>query len=76
MAFQGKEFTLEMKKLVVCLKQHYDQEKKSAKSVSTRNAAKRVAIGLGIGEVTVKRIMAAHKKDGNQQFPLTIQKVT
>ena len=33
MAFQGKEFTPEMKELVVNLKQHYDQERKSGKSV-------------------------------------------
>ena len=64
MAFQGKEFTPEMKDLVVNLKHHYDQEKRSGKSVSTKNAAGRVAVGLGIGEATVKRIMAARKKQG------------
>lgn len=64
MAFQGKEFTPEMKKLVVNLKQHYDQERKSGKSVSTKNAAGRVSIGLGIGEVTVKRIMASYGNEG------------
>ena len=62
MAFQGKEFSPEMKDLVVNLKHHYDQEKRSGKSVSTKNATGRVAAGLGIGEATVKRIMAAHKK--------------
>ncbi|MBF0226336.1 MAG: hypothetical protein HQK76_12850 [Desulfobacterales bacterium] len=61
MAFQGKEFTPEMKQLVVNLKVHFDEEKKNGKTVSTRNAAGRVAQGLGIGESTVKRIMAAHK---------------
>ncbi len=64
MAFQGKEFTPEIKDLVVNLKHHYDQEKRSGKSVSTKNAAGRVAVGLGIGEATVKRIMAARKKQG------------
>lgn len=68
MAFQGKEFTPEMKELVVNLKQHYDQERKSGKSVSTKDAAGRVAIGLGIGEVTVKRIMASYKKEGRRSY--------
>ncbi len=62
MAFQGKEFTPEMKLLIVSLKLHFDQEKKAGRSVSTKNAAGRVANGLGIGEATVKRIMAAHKQ--------------
>ena len=61
MSFQGKEFTAEMKQLVVDLKLHFDTEKKLGKFVSTKNATKRVAQGLGIGEATVKRIMAAHK---------------
>lgn len=61
MYLQGKEFTAEMKQLVVDLKLHFDTEKKLGKFVSTKNATKRVAQGLGIGEATVKRIMAAHK---------------
>ncbi len=59
MAFQGKEFTPEMKQLIVNLKLHFDEEKKSGKSVSTRNATRRVAQGLGVGEATVKRVMAS-----------------
>ena len=62
MAFQGKEFTPEMKQLVVSLKQHFDEEKKAGKAVSTKNAVGRVAHGLGIGEATVKRIMATLKQ--------------
>jgi transposase len=62
MAFQGKEFTHEMKQLIVNLKQHFDEEKKAGRTVSTRNAAGRVAIGLGVGEATVKRIMAVDKQ--------------
>ena len=61
MSFQGKEFTAEMKQLIVDLKLHFDTEKKLGKFVSTKNATKRVAQGLGIGEATIKRIMAAHK---------------
>jgi hypothetical protein len=62
MAFQGKEFTPEMKQLIVNLKLHFDEEKKTGKTVSTRNAIGRVAHGLGVGEATVKRIMADHKQ--------------
>ncbi len=74
MAFQGKEFTPEMKELIVNLKYHYDQEKKIGKSISTKNAAGRVAVGLGIGEATVKRIMAAYKKQGTHAVhPVTTE---
>ena len=62
MAFQGKEFTQEMKQMIVNLKLHFDKEKKAGKFVLTKNAAGRVAHGLGIGEASVKRIMAAHKQ--------------
>jgi len=61
MAFQGKEFSSDMKQVIVNLKLHFDEEKKAGKSVLTKNAAGRVANGLGIGEATVKRIMAAHR---------------
>lgn len=62
MAFQGKEFTPEMKQLIVNLKLYFDKEKKIGKPVLTKNATGRVAHGLGIGEATVKRVMAAHKQ--------------
>jgi len=62
MAFQGKEFTPEMKQLVVNLKQHFDEEKKAGRTVLTKNATGRVAKGLGVGEATVKRIMAIDKQ--------------
>ncbi len=61
MTFQGKEFSSDMKQLIVNLKLHFDEEKKAGKSVLTKNAARRVAHGLGVGEATVKRIMAAHR---------------
>ncbi len=69
MAFQGKEFTPEMKQLIVNLKLHFDAEKKIGKSVLTKNATGRVAHGLGIGEATVKRVMATHK----QGFPSEVE---
>ncbi len=62
MVFQGKEFTPEMKQLVVNLKAHFDKEKKAGKTVPTKNSTKRVAQGLNIGVATVKRIMAAHNQ--------------
>lgn len=62
MAFQGKELAPEARQLVVNLKLHFDEEKKAGRSVSTKNATGRVAQGLGLGEATVKRIMASHKQ--------------
>jgi hypothetical protein len=65
MSFQGKEFTPEMKQLVINLKLHFDEERKNHKEVSTRNPALRTAKGLGIGEITVKRIMAESHQHGH-----------
>jgi transposase len=62
MTFQGKEFTPEMKQIIVNLKLHFDAEKRASKFVSTKNATARVAHGLGVGEATIKRIIAAHKQ--------------
>lgn len=62
MSFQGKEFTPEMIQMVVNLKLHFDSEKKAGNFVSTQNAIKRVSTGLGIGEITVKRIIADYNK--------------
>lgn len=61
MSFKGKEFTPEMKQLIINLKLHFDSEKRASRFVSTKNATERVVHGLGIGEATVKRIMAEHK---------------
>jgi transposase len=63
MSYQGKEFTTEMKEMVVCLKKIFDLERKDYKTVSTRNPTGRVAKGLGIGEATVKRIMAEYRRN-------------
>jgi transposase len=64
-SFQGKEFTPEMKQLVINLKLHFDEERKNHKEVSTRNPTLRTAKGLGIGEITVKRIMAEYRQQGH-----------
>jgi transposase len=65
MAFQGKDFTPEMRQLVINLKLHFDEERKNHKEVSTRNPTLRTAKGLGIGEITVKRIMAEYRQNGH-----------
>lgn len=62
MSFQGKDFTPEMKQLVINLKLYFDEERKNFKEVSTRNPTLRTARGLGIGEATVKRILADYRK--------------
>ena len=62
MSFQGKEFSPEMMQMIVNLKLNFDVEKKTCKFVSTQNSIKRVSTGLGIGEITVKRIMADYNK--------------
>ena len=63
-SFQGKDFTPEMRQLVINLKLHFDQERKNHKEVSTRNPTLRTAKGLGIGEITVKRILAEYRQNG------------
>jgi transposase len=65
MAQRGKQFTPEMVEMVVHLKKHFDEERKTSDFISTKNSTKRTANGLGIGIATVKRIMAHyHKSDG------------
>ena len=65
MLFQGREFTLEMKQLLIPLKRHFDAERKNQQAVSTRNPTLRTAHALGIGEITVKRIMAEDRQQGD-----------
>lgn len=65
MAFQGRELTVEMKQLVIHLKLHFDEERKNQQAVSTRNPTLRTAQALGIGEITVKSIMAEYHHHGD-----------
>lgn len=67
MSFQGKEFTSGMKQLVVNLKTFYDQERQ-IQDFPAKWAIEKTAKGLGIGEATVRRIMAEHNK--HLQSPL------
>ncbi|MCK5536003.1 MAG: transposase [Bacteroidales bacterium] len=56
---QGKPLTSEVKRVIVSIKLYFDSIKISPKESST----KRVADAVGIGETTVKRIMANYNKD-------------
>jgi transposase len=62
MSFQGKEFTKEMKQLVVNLKEFYDIERRQ-KKLQSPWATEQTAKGLGVGEATVRRIMAEYNKN-------------
>lgn len=61
-SYKGRQLPAEVVELVVKLKKHYDAERKLAKSISTKNPASRTAAALGLGVVTVKRIMSRHVK--------------
>ena len=63
MSFKGKDFSPEMIQFVVGLRNHFTIEKKTGATVSTKNPTLRTAEGLGIGEATVKRIMARYNRD-------------
>jgi transposase len=67
MSQQGKQLSSEVVDLVIHLKQHFDQERKADRIVSTRNPAGRTAEALGIGSATVKRIMARHARGETAQ---------
>lgn len=63
MAFQGVEFTPEMRRLVVNVKQFFDQNKDSQKILNEPSSVL-AAAALGVSESTVKVIMAAFNKSG------------
>jgi len=63
MSFQGVEFTPEMRKMAVNVKHYFDNLKSTPGSL--KNPATRLAASaLGISESTVKVIMAAYNKKG------------
>lgn len=72
MSFQGKEFTPGMKQLVINLKEFNDIERRK-NSYKAIWAIEQTAKGLGIGEATVRRIMAEYKKN-RQTIPDTAPK--
>lgn len=62
MSFQGKEFTQGMKQLVINLKQCNDIERRE-KGLKAGWSVEQTAKGLGIGEATVRRVMAEYNKN-------------
>lgn len=66
MSFQGVEFTPEMRKMVVNVKHFFDTNKKTSGKLAKIPASKLTASALNISESTVKVIMAAFNKKGNE----------
>ena len=62
MSFQGKEFTQGMKQLVISLKEFNDIERRE-NDYKAVWAIEQTAKGLGIGQATVRRIMAEYNKN-------------
>ncbi|MDZ7695379.1 MAG: hypothetical protein U5R49_00120 [Deltaproteobacteria bacterium] len=62
MSFQGKEFSPEMKQLVMNLKEFNDTQRQR-QGYKAIWAIEQTAKGLGIGEATVRRIMAEYNKN-------------
>jgi hypothetical protein len=69
MSFQGKEFTQGMKQLVINLKEFNDIERRE-NDYKAVWAIEQTAKGLGIGQATVRRIMAEYNKN-KQNVPDT-----
>lgn len=72
MSFQGKEFSQDMKQLVINFKQFNDIERCKMKLKSVW-AIEQTAKGLGIGQATVRRIMAEYNKN-KQNVPADLPK--
>jgi transposase len=68
MAAQGREFTPEMTECIAKLKRYFDEERKAGPTASTENASARTAVALGVGEATVKRVMARYNSKGSGVF--------
>ena len=62
MSFQGTQFSPEMRKLIVNTKMFFDDFRK--KYDLEQQSSFLTAKALGIGEATVKRVMAAFNKSG------------
>lgn len=65
MSFQGVEFTPEMRKMVVNVKRFFDAFKKEHRTLK-KPATALTASALDISESTVKVVMAAFNKDGEE----------
>jgi len=72
MSSQGKAYTTEQKEFIIRLKQSYDEERAKQATVSTTNAAGRVAKGLQVSLSTVKAVMAEYHRTGPVEAPLAL----
>lgn len=63
MSFQGVEFTPEMRQLIVNVKHFFDQNRKDPQLMNA-GASSLAAAALGVSESTVKVVMAAFNKKG------------
>jgi transposase len=72
MPFQGREFTQGMKQLVINLKQFNDISR-CQKKFKAVWAIEQTAKGLGVGQATVRRIMAEYNKN-KQSVPDSLSK--
>ncbi len=64
MSFQGVQFSPEMRKMAVNVKIFFDKHRKNPK-ILEKSASFLAAKSLGISESTVKTIMAAFRKAGD-----------
>lgn len=69
MPSQGKAYTKEQKEFIIRLKQSYDEERALQATVSTRDAAGRVAKGLQVSLSTVKAVLAEYHRTGQVETP-------
>lgn len=67
MSQQGRQLSPEVVDLVVRAKQHFAEERRTGRTVSTRDPTRRTAEALGFGLATVKRIMARHSRGETSQ---------
>ena len=69
MPSQGKAYTKEQKEFIIRLKQSYDEERALQATVSTCDAAGRVAKGLQVSLSTVKAVLAEYYRTGQVETP-------
>lgn len=65
MSFQGIEFTPEMRRLVVNLKNFFSQNKKNTQIFGEKSATLLTALAMDISESNVRNIMLAFNKNGD-----------
>lgn len=66
---RGKAYTKGQKEFIVTLKQSYDKEKSTGETVSTRDPAKRVAVGLNVSLRTVKSVLSEYNRTFKIESP-------